>query len=204
MELGSSGQSKAELTSGTYRFEPSRVPASSVGGNVVRLLGVSEPAVCQIHRSGKLSALFGRPRAKYLSALGVSSPDALDNLMVVSVDSVDRREWWTVVVLGLTVFFRNLTPSFLWLASISYTFHFIIHAVFTQSFLSFLKTCPHRLNLCHCTGVIILSVQLVFNSKFQHHLRSRTSEHLGSAVGISCFWCFFGVHFLGRVAVLRT
>ena len=106
----------AELTSGTYHFEePSRVPSSSVGGNGVRLLGVSEPALCQIHRSGKLSALFGRPRARYLSALGVSSPDALDNLMGVSVDGVERHEWWAVVVLGLTVFFRNLTPCFLWL-----------------------------------------------------------------------------------------
>ena len=177
----------AELTSGTNRFEPSRVPSSSVGGNGVRLLGVSEPAVCQIHRSGKLCALFGRPRAKYLSALGVSSLDALDNLMGVSVDSVERHEWWAVVVLGLSVFFRNLTPSFLWLASISYTFHFIIQAFFNQSFLSFLKTCPNHLNLCHCSGVIISSIQLLFNSKFQHQLRSHTSVHLGSGVGISCF-----------------
>jgi len=47
-------------------------------------------------------------------------------------------------LLGLTVFFHNLSPSLLWPASGSYTFHFIIHAFITQSFLSFLKTCPYH------------------------------------------------------------
>jgi len=65
-----------ELSFGTCHFELSRLPASSAGGNGVGLLGGFR-AVCQIHTRGKLCALFGRPRAKYLSASGVSSPDPL-------------------------------------------------------------------------------------------------------------------------------
>ena len=38
------------------------------------------------------------------------------------------------------------------------TFHFIVPTFFIQSFMSFLKTCPYRLDLFCCTTVIISSV----------------------------------------------
>ena len=50
----------------------------------------------------------------------------------------------------LTTFFCHLTASFLWPASRSYTFHFIMHPFFTQPLSSFLKACLYHLNLCHC------------------------------------------------------
>jgi len=42
-------------------------------------------------------------------------------------------------LLDVTVLFHNLTPSYLWPTSRSYIFHFIIHALVTQSFYSFSK-----------------------------------------------------------------
>jgi len=65
-----------------------------------------------------------------------------------------------------SIFFYDLSQSFLWPASRSYTFHFKICAFFTQSFSSFLKACPYHLNLCHCITVIISSIpSLSLNSR---------------------------------------
>jgi len=85
----------------------------------------------------------------------------------------------------LTIFFFDLTPSFLWPASRSYTFHFKIHAFFTQSFLSFLKTFPYHLNLCHCISVIISSIpSLSFNSLLEN-LSVNMAPHIHLIIFIS-------------------
>jgi len=65
------------------------------------------------------------------------------------------------------VFFHNLSPSFLWPASSSYTLHFIIHAFFHPLFSSFLETYQYRLDLlCRSTVHAITSstASLSFNS----------------------------------------
>ena len=56
-----------------------------------------------------------------------------------------------------TVFFHNLSPSFLWSTSwpgtpSSYSIHF-----FTQSLSSFRSTCPYHRNLFHCSTEIMSS-----------------------------------------------
>jgi len=95
----------------------------------------------------------------------------------------------------LTIFFFDLTPSFLWPASRSYTFHFKIHAFFTQSFSSFLKTFPYHLNLCHCISVIISSIpSLSFNSLLENlsvnmapHIHPPNHFHLSPVDSFSLF-----------------
>ena len=57
-----------------------------------------------------------------------------------------------------TIFFCDLSPSFLWPVSRSCTSTSKSLHFFTQSFLSFLETCPYHLNLCRCITVIISSV----------------------------------------------
>jgi len=66
------------------------------------------------------------------------------------------------ICLGIQI---NWHTSFLWPTSSSYTFHFIIHAFFTQSILSFHKTCPYHLNLCCWTTVVSLSTPNIRKTK---------------------------------------
>jgi len=67
------------------------------------------------------------------------------------------------------VFFYDLTPSFLWPALGLTTSTSKSMIFFTQSFSSFLKTCPYYLNLCHCITVIIQHIpNLSLNSLLEN------------------------------------
>jgi len=57
----------------------------------------------------------------------------------------------------LTIFFHDLSPSFLWSTSWPDILHFILHNFFTKSLSSFHNTCPYHRNLFHCSTEIISS-----------------------------------------------
>ena len=82
-------------------------------------------------------------------------------------------------------------PSFLWSASRSYTFHFITMHFFTQSFLSFLTTCPYYLNLYCCTSVIISSIPSLSLNSLNVNLSAILTTHIHLIILISACWpCF--------------
>jgi len=86
----------------------------------------------------------------------------------------------------MTIFFSELRPSFLWPASRSYTFHFIIHAFFTQSFSPFLKLCPYHLSLCRC--IFISSIPSLFLYSLQENLSVTLMPNIRLIILISARW----------------
>jgi len=90
-----------------------------------------------------------------------------------------------ICCIWMTIFFYDLTPSFLWPAlgltpSTSKSMHF-----FTQSLLSFLKTCPYCLNLCHCITVIIQHIPNLSLNSLLENLSFISMPHIHLIILIS-------------------
>jgi len=119
--------------------------------------GQREPLACQ-NRSGS-SPAPGAAESPTYAVISVSTSSSVvvgrsrdQNLRLILArssadDSCTRRSYtsdalhsiFLAYLLGMTIFYYDLTRRFLWPASRSYTFHFEIYALFTQSFSSFLK-----------------------------------------------------------------
>jgi len=80
---------------------------------------------------------------------------------------------------------QSITPSFMWPASMSYTFYFIIHAFFTQPFSSLLKKCPYHLNLCRCITVIISPISSLSLNSLHKNLSVTLTPHIHLIILIS-------------------
>jgi len=89
------------------------------------------------------------------------------------------------VFVGYESFSTTSLPSFLPPTSTSYTFNFIIHALFTHSFSSLLTTCPYHLNPNFAAWLISSSI-----SPSTHYTATLT-PHIHLVILISANFSFF-------------